>query len=62
MSETPSCEHQWVFIESHYKSESGSYQIFWKRLDRFYCSKCLEEREVRKQECNRDTPDWWKSK
>lgn len=56
------CEHKWVFIDSIYGSESGTYQIGWKRLDRFFCEKCLQQKEVKKEEWNRETPAWWKSK
>lgn len=54
------CEHQWVFIESKYSSDPGAYQICWKRLDRFYCQKCLEQKEVKKQEWDREKPEWFK--
>lgn len=55
------CEHRWVFIESHYKADSsGGYNICYSRLDRFYCEKCLEQKEVTKREHSREKPEWFK--
>lgn len=55
----PSCVHHWVFIESHYTTESGTYQFCWRRFDRFYCDKCLEQKETKKEEWSRDRPEWF---
>lgn len=53
------CDHKYIFIESKKKTEEGSYQIGWKRVDRFYCERCLEQREVVKEEWSREAPAWW---
>ena len=43
----PPCVHRWVFIESICKEEPGTgYQSCWKRVDRFFCEKCLEQKDV----------------
>lgn len=55
----PPCVHRWVFIESLYTVESGSYQMCWKRRDRFYCEHCLEQRETKKEEWSRERPGWF---
>jgi hypothetical protein len=45
------CEHKWVFMETvKQHGERASFgmcaQKDWKRIDRFYCEKCLEIKEL----------------
>ena len=59
---TPSkCQHEFVFLRSAKWAEtSGGYNDEYFRLDTFFCSKCLEQKEVKKSECCRATPDWYR--
>lgn len=65
MCEKNGCDHDFVHLES-IKTEtpvSYSYVTEFKKVDRFYCRKCLEQRDiVHQQEINRSYkrfPDWW---
>lgn len=59
------CEHKWVFQNSVYSFEYGrspSDQDHYKRIDNYYCEKCLEFKEVvAKDEWSRERPYWWKN-
>lgn len=55
------CSHDFELLETQYWSEHLSYQTRWTRVDLYYCRKCLEQRETRREECSRDIPIWWKS-
>ncbi|MFA5322132.1 MAG: hypothetical protein WC373_05605 [Smithella sp.] len=59
------CEHKWVYMETvrrHAKTASPGYsaQIDWKRVDRFYCEKCLEVKELTKTAPGYyEKPEWF---
>jgi len=53
------CEHRWIFLEAKRRTENGSYQIHWILHERFYCEKCLEQRETTKDDWSRNAPTWW---
>ena len=58
------CVHKWVYIESRYTRDVIEGKgILYKRTDRFYCEKCLAEKDIVKEELNSEwtVPDWWKS-
>lgn len=57
---TTVCDHVFVHLETIKKTDTtGTYQIGWKRTDRFFCQKCLEQRETYKSEWSRDKPEWY---
>jgi len=55
------CKHYYIHIDTSYVqySSRGVYNSTWKRIDRYYCSICLEEKEVVKMETERSQPDWF---
>lgn len=53
------CEHKFVHFETFKSRESGIYQTGWKRVDRFFCEKCLEYKDVEQMEWSRDKPIWY---
>ncbi|KFX56152.1 beta-glucosidase [Clostridium botulinum] len=59
------CEHKWIFQESVYNFEYGrgpSGQDHYKRIDTYYCEKCITTKEVTaKDEWSRERPYWWKN-
>lgn len=59
------CEHKWVFQDSAYSFEyrrGSSGQDHYKRIDTYFCEKCLETKEiVAKDEYSRGRPYWWKN-
>jgi hypothetical protein len=59
-SNPDSCDHRFVLLDSRLKTvSSAAYQIHWMRTDTFFCERCLEQREVVKDEYSRDAPKWW---
>ena len=55
------CEHKWIFRESSYDSRGGAYKDVYKRIDTYYCEKCLEQKEIiAKNEDARCKPYWYK--
>ncbi len=63
-SVTKSCEHKFVHLETVKEKPRGipnTYSILgWKRIDRFFCEKCLEQKEfVKTAPHYEDTPDWF---
>lgn len=56
----PECQHVYSHLETIKKTNSdGGYNIEYKRIDRFFCQKCLKERETVKSTYSRDKPDWF---
>lgn len=58
------CEHKWVFMETAKQvGYIGSYSTpskEWRRIDRFYCEKCLEIKEIKKTVPGRcEKPEWF---
>jgi hypothetical protein len=55
------CEHKWVLMETvKQQGYSGYGSQQWKRIDRFYCEKCLEIKELVKTAPGYyDKPDWF---
>lgn len=53
------CDHNFVFLRTAKWTNDSGYNIQFNRLETFFCSKCLEQKEVRKQEYARETPDWY---
>lgn len=57
----PECKHQYEHLEtSRWHDSSGGYQIQWVLIQRFFCTRCLDIREVRREEWSREKPDWYK--
>jgi len=55
------CEHKFEFLRTaKWTDYSGSFNTGFFRIDTFYCTKCLEQKEVKKSELVRDTPDWYR--
>jgi len=55
------CIHKFVFLETSKNREqyTHGYCSNWVRTDRFYCEKCLETKEIKKQESCIDKPEWY---
>jgi len=61
-SVTGGCDHDYKHIETVKKSELKNYSMTYTKLDRYYCSKCLDEKEkIRKEErlSHEKLPEWW---
>lgn len=52
-------EHKFIFIESIKRRERAGHNDLFRKIDRFFCERCLETREVEKHEYSRDIPDWY---
>lgn len=56
-----SCEHDFRHLETLYGYKYREYgNTTYTRTDRFYCCRCLENKEVVKEEDSRETPDWFR--
>ncbi|MCR8983216.1 hypothetical protein [Brevibacillus laterosporus] len=59
------CEHKYIHLETIRQTGSRpSWGISsgqqWKRVDRFFCEKCLDETErIKTAEGWEDCPVWW---
>lgn len=59
-TDKPPCAHKFVHLETKkWTDASGTYQIGWLRMDRFFCEKCLEQRQEKKEEWSRNKPEWY---
>lgn len=53
-------EHKYIHMETVKKQErSGPYQTHWLKIDRLFCEKCGETKQVRTEEYDRDKPEWY---
>lgn len=59
MSKENQCDHKWVYFDTKKKYESSAYQTYFKRIDYFYCEKCLNTNEIVRDGYSRETPDWY---
>lgn len=53
------CKHAFVLMETKKHDTCSGYNQKFTRIDLFYCSKCLEIKEVKRVDYSRDTPDWY---
>jgi hypothetical protein len=53
------CEHKFVHLETKKTRRSDSWYDHFKRIDTFFCEKCLEEKVKIKEIYSRDIPDWY---
>lgn len=55
------CNHKYVHLETaKWIDSSGTYNNGFFRIDRFFCEKCLDRKEVKKSEWCRETPEWFR--
>ena len=54
------CEHKYVFLETRkWMASDGGYHTHFIRIDRFFCERCLEKRDIKQDEYSRETPEWY---
>jgi len=57
-------DHNWVFHGSKYnRYHDGNYGKYYEKTDTFYCSKCLQIKEMVIQKEHRmynSIPSWWR--
>ena len=53
------CDHKFIFLSRSKKCKSSDYNLHYIMIERFYCEKCLEEKEIKKEEYGRQQPDWY---
>lgn len=54
------CEHKYIHFDTKKNVVSaGPYQREWTRVDQFFCEHCCDTKIVRKEEYNRDMPEWY---
>lgn len=57
----PKHKHNFVHLRTaKWLGDGGGYSTQYFRVDTFYCAECLEQKEVKKEEWSRDTPDWYR--
>lgn len=57
------CKHQFEHLDTQYLYYSRTFgNSIYKRIDRFYCTKCCEQKEVVKEKCTNYQPEWFDSK
>ena len=63
MSETKQaeCSHKFVHLDTARWTRYSDYNTKFVRVDKFFCERCLETKELRKEEYSRDTPDWYRT-
>lgn len=54
------CDHKYIHESIHYESETFSYNTRYKKLDIYFCEKCLSKKEIIKEEYGREIPLWWR--
>ena len=59
MTDKNNCDHKFVHLETIRKDKYDRDCTDYLRIDRFYCEKCLEQKEIRKEELRRERPEWY---
>lgn len=53
------CEHKWVYFDTKKYYQYRDFLGLFTRIDKFYCEKCLEMKDVKKEDYSRETPEWY---
>jgi hypothetical protein len=54
------CEHKFELLSSNCSSYYEYGSVNYKRVDEFFCNKCLKiETKVRTESCRNSVPDWY---
>ena len=57
------CEHNFIHLDTDYTRTDRNYgNNTYERIDRFYCAKCLDEKEKVVSECEPYMPSWFNLK
>ena len=58
---TEKCSHKWVYMQTvRQQGYTGHGAKNWKRIDRFYCEKCLEINDIVKSApAYEEKPEWF---
>lgn len=60
LAQSDKCQHDFVYLRSSKSRKDCGYQDLFTRIDYFYCRKCLEYREKKREEGSRGEPDFYK--
>lgn len=59
----PKCDHEYFHESTHYQRESDGYgKMRYTRLDVYFCHKCLDKKDVVREEVifsSVEPPIWW---
>lgn len=56
----PPCPHEFKHMETiRTKEYVGDYMTKWRLVDRFFCCKCMEVKEHKRETVDRDKPEWY---
>lgn len=62
ITSTPLCVHDFNHLDSNYFYDRRANCFYWYRIDRFYCRKCVNIKEIKKEEmtytCS-SRPNWY---
>lgn len=59
-SEDSECDHEYQHLETIRTCDNeGGYSLEYKRIDRFFCRRCLDQREIVKRDWCREKPEWY---
>ncbi|MGG1659495.1 hypothetical protein [Brevibacillus sp. NRS-1366] len=53
------CEHKFVYLDTKRLRENAGYNDHFKRIDTFFCEKCLEYIDKVQEGYARGKPDWY---
>jgi len=56
------CEHNYQLMISRYEEDGYTgFTTTYKRINTYYCTKCLDEKTKIKEESSRYAPEWYKN-
>jgi len=54
------CKHEFVHLDTQHLYYSRRFGCpTYKRIDRFYCTKCCHTKEIVEESCTNYTPEWF---
>ncbi len=57
------CEHNYKHLETRYiKTDRSHGSNTYKRIERFFCEKCCDEKVITKEDYKLYVPEWFKYK
>lgn len=57
---TSECQHKFIYLESKKHKDDRLFGApEWRKIDYYFCEKCLKEESKYKYECGWEKPDWY---
>ena len=54
------CNHNYQHLDTTKYTTDAGYNTTFVRVDRYYCTKCLDQKQLKREATTRETPEWYR--